>query len=41
MFTYNDEELDGLVDKVQLAITNKLQKKIPNKYSGMPTLLTK
>ncbi|XP_044269318.1 protein Jumonji-like [Tribolium madens] len=38
-FTYDDEELDGLVDKIKTAISNKLQKKVPNKFTGLPTLL--
>lgn len=41
MFTYDYDELDGLVGRIHSTIEMKMQKKIPNKYSGMPTLLTK
>ncbi|RZB40653.1 JmjN and/or zf-C5HC2 domain containing protein [Asbolus verrucosus] len=40
-YTYDDQELEGLVDKIKSTIANKMQKKIPHKYAGMPTLLTK
>ncbi|XP_063910266.1 protein Jumonji [Zophobas morio] len=41
MYTYDDADLDGLVERIRAAITNKMQKKIPNKFAGMPTLLAK
>ncbi|CAG9821557.1 unnamed protein product [Phaedon cochleariae] len=41
MFTYDDDELAGLPDRIKTAIENKGQKKVPNKYAGLPTMLTK
>lgn len=40
-YTYDDQELNGLIEKINSAIASKLQKKVPSKYTGMPTLLTK
>lgn len=39
MFTYSNEEIESLPNKIKLTIENKLQKKVPSKYAGMPTLL--
>nr|XP_023027299.1 protein piccolo [Leptinotarsa decemlineata] len=39
MFTYDDDELAKVPDKMKTSIESKLQKKVPNKYYGMPTLL--
>ncbi|XP_018575563.1 uncharacterized protein LOC108914273 [Anoplophora glabripennis] len=39
MFTYDDKEIESLPTKIKMTIENKLQKKVPNKYAGMPTLL--
>lgn len=39
LFTYDDEELGGLVDKLKTIIEGKQQKKVPSKFSGMPTML--
>lgn len=41
LYTYDDQELFGMVGKLKSAIENKLQKKVPGKYAGMPTLLNK
>lgn len=41
LYTYDDIELDGMLGKLKNAIENKSQKKMPNKYAGMPTLLNK
>ncbi|KAJ8938787.1 hypothetical protein NQ318_010315 [Aromia moschata] len=41
MFTYDDNELSDLPHKIQVAIEHKQQKRIPNKYTGLPTLLNK
>lgn len=39
LYTYDDIELEGMVGKLKSAIENKLQKRVPGKYAGMPTLL--
>ncbi|CAG9853965.1 unnamed protein product [Phyllotreta striolata] len=41
MFTYDDDELRGLPDKVKSLLNARLQKKVLNKFAGMPTLLGK
>ncbi|XP_060535140.1 protein Jumonji [Cylas formicarius] len=40
-YAYEERELEGVVERINAAIDAKLQKKVPNKYAGMPTLLTK
>lgn len=39
MFTYDDDELVKFPDRIRSGIENKLQKKVPSKFAGMPTLL--
>nr|CAH7740543.1 unnamed protein product [Callosobruchus chinensis] len=41
MFTYDDGEIQALPEKIKSIIETKGQKKIPNKFAGMPTLLGK
>lgn len=41
LYTYDDEELMGVVGRLKNAIGNKPHKKVPGKYAGMPTLLNK
>ncbi|XP_056629738.1 uncharacterized protein LOC130440524 [Diorhabda sublineata] len=41
MFTYDDEELEALPERTKTNLENRLQKKISNKFSGLPTLLGK
>ncbi|XP_050513590.1 titin isoform X2 [Diabrotica virgifera virgifera] len=41
MFTYDDQELKELPDKVKTLIDTRHQKKVPNKFAGLPTLLGK
>lgn len=39
LFTYDMKEINNLEDRLKLNIENKLQKKFPSKFAGMPTLL--
>lgn len=39
MYTYSDEELDQVIEKIQNLIESKSQKKVQGKFAGMPTLL--
>ncbi|KAL3284744.1 hypothetical protein HHI36_018889 [Cryptolaemus montrouzieri] len=41
LYTYTEDDLDNLVDKINASIGQKMQKKVFNKFSGMPTLLNK
>lgn len=41
LYTYSENDLEGLISKINISIEQKLQKKVFNKFSGMPTLLNK
>lgn len=41
LYTYDDEELEEMVGKLKSAIESKLQKKVPGKFAGLPTMLNK
>lgn len=41
LYTYSENDLEELVSKINRSIEQKLQKKVFNKFSGLPTLLNK
>lgn len=41
LYTYDDQELGGMIGKLKSVIENKSQKRVPGKYAGMPTLLNR